>query len=97
MSNSKTRMPALSGARQGQRFVHLVSVDPDQNRFRTYAIVIEQSERSGQWRVIRRWGRLGCDERENLTEHESYEEAATAAEQSLQKRLSRGYSVVTWR
>jgi predicted DNA-binding WGR domain protein len=95
MTNAEA--PPVKGGPPGRRFVQLVSVAAEQNRFRSYAITVERLDDEGRWLVIRRWGRIGSEDREMVTEHGTYAEAVAAAEQTAQKRLSRGYAVVTSR
>lgn len=73
--------------------IHLEQHRPDKNRFRFYALDLEQ-DLFGAWIVMRRWGRIGESER---CVKISFETADTAQQHVMaicRQKEKRGYVVL---
>ena len=76
-------------------YAHLVSVDPDKNRYRFYQLTW-QPVLFGGGAIVRRWGRIGTEGRWRAIFFGSRGEAQKTVEEILKRRLGHGYAVVRW-
>lgn len=76
-------------------YAHLLSVDPDKNRYHFYTLTW-QPVRFGGGAIVRRWGRIGTEGRWRAIFFGSREEAQKTVEGILKRRVGHGYAVVRW-
>ena len=76
-----------------QAYARLVSVDPAKNRFRFYTMTWQPSLWGGGV-LLRNWGRIGTKGRLLQTHYEDRDSAQGQIDQSVRRRLQRGYHVV---
>ena len=76
-----------------QAYARLVSVDPAKNRFRFYTMTWQPMLWGGGV-LVRNWGRIGTKGRWLQTHHKHRSSAQELIDQSVRRRLQRGYHVV---
>ena len=86
---------SADGAIHFNTYAHLVSVDPDKNRYRFYTLTWQPSLFEGG-AIVRRWGRIGTEGRWRPLFFPSRQEAQKTVEGILKRRLGHGYCVVQW-
>jgi len=71
------------------------SVNPQLNHYRYY-VILWTPTLWGSWAVVRRWGRIGTDQvRELVHECANLDEALWVAADQIERRLRRGYKLVS--
>ena len=88
--------PALGAVVRFDQFVRLLSVDPDRNRYRFYALAWQPCLWGGG-ALVRSWGRLGTPGCALTTFYSDRVSAEVAIHRLLRRRLRHGYQFVTWR
>ena len=76
-------------------YAHLVSIDPDRNRYRFYTLAWQPSLFGGG-AIVRHWGRIGTKGQWRAIFFGSREDAQKTVEEILRRRMGHGYQVVEW-
>ena len=90
-----TPRPDVGAVAAFRAHVRLTSVDPDANRFRSYALSWRPTL-WGDFALVQTWGRLGSPSRTRTTFFASRPMAQEAIVWLLRRRLRHGYRVVAW-
>jgi predicted DNA-binding WGR domain protein len=71
----------------------LTRTDPTRNIDRFYVVQVSPSL-FGDWTVLREWGRRGSPGTVRLTTYQRRNEAETAEQRTIGRRLQRGYNAI---
>lgn len=74
--------------------VHLRCIDPASNKWRYYAMSVQQNL-FGEWELVREWGRIGGMGRIRRDLHRSSWQALNALQTLARQKVKRGYVAAT--
>src|SRR3972149_2595788 len=80
----------LVGQEAGGSVIHMVSIDPEANRFRFYTIAWGQTL-WGEWAIQATWGRIGGLGRRQVGYFTTVESLRETLLKMVARRLARGY------
>lgn len=70
---------------------YLTRTDPARNLDRFYIVAVTPTL-FGEWAVLREWGRRGSPGTLRLESYRRHEEAQSAEQRTIKRRLQRGYA-----
>jgi predicted DNA-binding WGR domain protein len=70
---------------------YLTRTDPARNMYRFYIVQVMPNQ-FGHWTVLREWGRRGSPGTLRLESYRAREEAQSAEQRTIKRRLQRGYA-----